>query len=288
MDEIGIRLLNLMFRPGEHICPHHKKYAYHSIPLEAASAEKVILVPVDPVRNPEFVLSSDLLLVALNPINGFRNDGNCTAYRNFLVEMDYGPLGAQLQYAKDQIKLPYSAVVFSGSKSLHFLISLDTDLPNEESYRFLAEWTLNVATMADQNTKNPSRSIRIPGAYREPGKLQRLVELKGPTTLTDFRAWLEEHPEAKPKKYEKRAINEEFEYASLKPWVRTILLNGLNPNKSRNGQWFAISCEFAVAGYSEDDTIRILGKHYSPDRDFKEREWLTSIKSGFKHIYSRK
>ena len=287
MDNTGKQLLNLMFRPGETVCVSHNKYGYHSIPLENALNGPVTLVPPDTSREWEKPDSGQLTLVALNPIKGFRQDLSCTAFRNFLVEMDYGPLPEQLAYAK-KIGLPYSAVVFSGNKSLHFLISLATDLPDEKTYRKLSEWILGIATIADQNTKNPSRSIRIPGAYREPNKKQILVEIKEPITLTTLGAWLNQYPDAKPKEKEKREISGQHDFSKLKQWVIDRLLNGLDPNQGRNKQWFSIACEFALAGYSEDDTMDILTEFFSPDRDFSEREWKTSVRSGFKYIYDRK
>lgn len=286
MHETGVKLFNLMFRSGETVCVSHNQYAYHSIPLEKALDGQVTLVSPNPDRPFEYVDSSQLTLIALNPIQGFRSDLSCTKFRNFLVEMDYGPLPQQLAYAR-QILLPYSAVIFSGNKSLHFLISLDTDLPNESVYRTMAEWTLNIATAADQNTKNPSRSIRIPGAYREPKKKQILVEWRGATTMNDFTKWLASHPEAKPKEPVKRTVSKEHDLSKLKPWVADRLVNGFKSDQGRNKQWFSIACEFALAGFSEDDTMDILADYFTAARDFKEREWKTSIKSGFKYIYDR-
>lgn len=288
MHKTGQELLKLMFRPGETVCVSHNKYGYHSIPLENALSGMTTMVSPNPDREFEKVESERLLLVSLNPIKGFREDANVTAYRNFLVEMDYGPLPEQLAYAK-AIGLPYSAVVFSGSKSLHFLISLDQDLPSYEVYYLMAEWTLAIATAADQNTKNPSRQIRIPGAWREPGKKQLIVEHRGATSLKDFSAWLAQHPNAKPRPPEKREISGTADFSKLKKWVPERLANGnIGAKHGRNKEWFAIACEFALAGYSEDDTMDILSEYFTPDRDFKEREWKTSIKSAFKYIYARK
>lgn len=288
MDKTGQALLQLMFRDGETICVSHNKYGYHSIPLENALNGITMMVSPNPDREFEKVESERLTLVSLNPINGFREDANVTAYRNFLVEMDYGPLAEQLAYAK-KINLPYSAVVFSGSKSLHFLISLDQDLPSYEVYYLMAEWTLAIATAADQNTKNPSRQIRIPGAMREPGKQQLIVEHRGKTSLKDFSAWLAQHPNAKPRPPERREISGTADFSKLKPWVPARLANGnIGAKQGRNKEWFAIACEFAIAGYSEDDTMDLLSEYFMPDRDFKEREWKTSIKSAFKYIYARK
>lgn len=245
------------------------------------------MVSPNPDYEFEKINSSDVKLVALNPIKGFREDLNCTAFRNFMIEMDYGPLKEQLEYAK-KLEIPYSAVVFSGNKSLHFLISIDTDLPSENVWRMFAEWILNIATAADPNTKNPSRSLRVPGVEREPGKKQLMVEYKGQTKLSDLVAWLSKYPDAKPKEPEKREISGTADFSKLKKWVPERLANGLRPDQGRNKQWFSIACEFALAGYSEDDTIEMLTEYFNPDRDFKEREWLTSIRSAFKYIYARK
>lgn len=293
MHETGQKLLNLMFRTGETVCVSHNKYGYHSIPLENAFKDEVTLVPtVDSCtkRNLEWgpqhfehVHSDKLTLVALNPIKSWRLDENCTSFRNFLVEMDNFELKAQIEYVK-RIGMPYSAIIFSGNKSMHFLISLDTDLPNEKTWRLFEEWILNIAALADQQTKNPSRSIRIPGGQRTEG-LQRLVEFKGPVKITDLAEFLKKHPGAQPKEPEKRPIHKEFNFPGIKDWCIYLLLNGLKDGKGRNNQWYAIAYEFALSGASEDDTIEFLERYFTPERGFKRREWLVTIKSAFKHAY---
>jgi hypothetical protein len=286
MHKDGVKLFDLMFRDGETVCVSNNKYGYHSLPLNSVMGDLVTLVSPNPDHEFEYVPSDELLMVALNPIHGFRQDANCTAWRNFLVEMDYGSLDNQLQYAWD-IGLPYSAVVFSGNKSLHFLVSLSEDLPNENIYRKFSEWTLAIASMADQNTKNPSRSIRIPGAMREPGKNQSLVELRGPTSLYDFATWLGKHPGCKPKEREKKPRSEVPDISKVSRWVSNALINGLDPTKGRNKQWFAIACDFALSGFSEHDTVDLLSAYFVPDRDFTEREWKTTVESAFRYVYER-
>lgn len=273
-----------MFREGETICVSHNKYGYHSIPLENAFDGKVTLVPPDPERPFEYVDSSELKLVTLNPIKGFRLDCNATAFRNFLIEMDYGTPKEQLEYVK-KTGMPYSAIVFSGNKSLHFLISLDKDIPTEKIYRLFAEWTLAIVSLADQACKNPSRNIRIPGAMREPGKKQILVEMKGPVNIQEFSKWLNKYPDSKPKEKERKKSSEHPDFTRVALWVQELVVNGVHNN--RNKTWFAIGCEFALAGYEEDDTIDILSQYFVEQRDFKEREWLSAITSAYKHIESR-
>lgn len=293
-----------MFRPEETVCVSPNKYGYHSIPLVNVLSPEVTLVPTqDSVskRNEarskrglsdltweecfETCDTDKLLLVALNPIKGFREDVNSTAYRSFLVELDYGDNATQIEYIK-RIGLPYSALVFSGGKSVHCLITLDRDLPSYEVYYHIAEWILGICTMADPNTKNPSRSIRIPGAERDPGKFQELLELKGPVKLQDLADWLALHPESKPAKQERKQISTEpLDLNLIKPWVAHALTKEFNPTKGRNKTWFAIGCEFCLMGYSEEDTTALLATYFVPTKDFKDKEWKTTLKSAFKYMY---
>lgn len=285
MHEDGEKLLKLMFKPEETVCLSPNKYGYHSIPLENAFCEEITLVSPDIEKQVEYCGSDEIQLVALNPIEGFRVDANCYRYRNFLVEMDVGPLSQQLDYVK-KMGMPYSAVVFSGGKSLHFLISLSEDLPNEEAWRKISEWILAILPLADQNCKNPSRSIRLPGAARG-DKRQALVEYHGEVANATLKEWLMTFHGFMPKD---RVIKEidtsgDLRFKKLKKWARDVMKYGPKKTGSRNKQWFAVACEYALAGFSEDDTLDILGARFIEDRDFKKKEWKTAIKSGFKHIY---
>lgn len=285
-----------MFRPGEKVCVSHNKFGYHSIPLEEVlEKDMVTLVPTEKScedrgivwgpENFEKVFTDNLTMVALNPIKGWREDANCTAFRSFLIEMDTGDLKHQLEYIKT-LGLPYSACVFSGNKSLHFLVTVDQDFPDEETYRIFSEWILNICTLADQLTKNPSRGIRIPGAHRDVDKKQRLVEIRGVTKLQDLADWLKLRPECRPKKHEKKVPKDSIDAYNVKRWVRDKLRKGLDSSKSRNAQWYAIAYEFALSGYSEDDTLAFLDQYFTPDRTFKAKEWRTTIRSAFKHVNS--
>lgn len=287
MHETGIKLLQLMFKDGERICCSSDKYGYHSIPLENAFMQYVTLIsPNDkiPIKKVE---SDSLLLVALNPMkSGYRLDANTTAFRNFLIEMDNGTPKEQMDYI-EKLSLPYSAVVFSGNKSLHFLISLDIDLDTEYKYRMIAEWILNIITLADQNCKNPSRSIRIPGSYREPGKKQRLVKINGKVKLNDLMDWLEKRPEARPEAPVRRNLTAgDGEFKGIPSWVMTKLhtQNVGASTGSRNSEWYSIACECAKANLSLDAALGFLEKYFNPDRSFTKREWRTTIKSAYKRF----
>lgn len=281
MHKNGIKILNLMFRPNESICVSDNKYAFHSIPLKNIFNKTITLTsPNNNIMN-RTISTDTIRLVALNPISGIRNDENCTAYRNFLVEIDNFHPKEQIKYI-NKLKLPYSASIFSGNKSIHFLISLSKDIPNELEWRLLAEWTLKIVNAADQNTKNPSRSIRIPGPTRN-DKKQMLIKYNGPVKNKDFIDWLKSNKSSYPGRKKIVHYDGNIDSSKIKKWVLDKLLYGVDTTKGRNSQWYAIAYEFALSGLPEDRTIKYLRKSFIPERDFKEKEWLSTIKSAYKH-----
>lgn len=287
VHETGKKLLNLMFRPGETICVSPNKYGYHSVLLEDVLTGKVTLAPPDGNKSIQYCKSDELIMIALNPIKGFRKDENVFAYRNFLLELDVGTIDNQVEYIK-RLGIPYSSMVFSGSKSVHTIISLDQDLPSESVYRKFSEWMLNVANHCDQNIKNPSRSTRIPGAYREPGKQQVMLEFKGPVRLTDLVNWMKNYPDAMPRKEEKRQISKNPNFNSINSWAIKKLVDGPNLLKNnRNSTWFSLAVEFTLAGYSEEDIVSILEEYFVEERDFKRKEWKSAICSGIKYATTK-
>lgn len=288
MHETGVKLLNLMFREGESICVSPSKYGYHSIDLKETFKDEITLLNTrfrdgEPAESClEKCSTNDLKLVALNPINGWRDDSSCYKYRNFLVEIDFGELSEQLEHIK-KLEMPYSAVVFSGGKSLHFLISLSTDLPDEKTWRRISEWILAIVTIADQNCKNPSRSIRVPGAKRD-DKYQELREFVGPTDNAVLGVWLQRYAHLMPTVITKKPFTGNRRFPKLKLWMTKALLGEFPTDKGRNKTWFTIACEFVLKGFSLEETEYLLSDFFIPDRDFKEPEWKRALKSAFEYM----
>jgi|ERR1700688_2930052 len=288
MDPTGQSLLKLLFNEGETVCVSKNKFGYHSLPLENIFKEKVTLLsPNNDVPISE-CNSSDLLLVAINPIQGFRLDSNVYKFRTFLWECDTGSIKDQIGYFK-HLKLPLSAQIFSGNKSVHAITVLDEDLPDEKTYRYLYNWALKVLTMCDPACKNPSRSVRIPGVYREPGKKQRLISLNGRIKLKDFMDWLNQYDHLRPKVKEKKEIPEgEADFSRLSAWAKIMLTKGIVFKSGRNRTWYGLAYDLALAGFTEEQTIEILGQRFQEESDFKEKEWLTTIKSAFDHVKDKR
>lgn len=266
MKETTEKFLNLFFNPGEEICFSPNKYARPSEVQEKFDENKTVLV-------------------AINPIKGQRNDENVTAYRTFMVECDDEALESQWKYIKDS-SFPFSYCCFSGNKSLHFALILEYDLPSSHIYRHIYQWILNILTKADQKTKNPSRSIRFPGAIRsDTNKEQRLVYMGERVKYEKLGEWLNKHIDKKPESLVRNVAKSSVpNFNGIKPWVAQALIDGIhNMEGSRNQRWMSIGCEFALNGYDLDFTINYLQKYFQEQSDFKEREWLTAVKSGWNY-----
>jgi hypothetical protein len=274
-----IDFLDLLFDPGESVCVSPNKYAYYSVTLDQFKSGQIQLI--NKSKNSYHYKSNAMELISINPISGWREDANVTKFRSFLVEIDDGSLSEQLSYIKD-LKVPYSACVFSGSKSLHFAITLDTPFESLSTYKYVAEWILNIVKKADQNTKNPSRGIRIPGAIRSSTKKeQKLIELKSRITMDELNAWLSEYEEFKPK-----PIDEDVEMITdlgfVPLWVVKKLEDGIHNKGSRNSTWYIIAHRIAEAGLNEDEAVSVLSRYYEEQPDFTRREWEYVIRNTVK------
>lgn len=280
------KLLKLLFNPGETICVSPNKLAYHSVSQEELLGEFILTPPPDAYR-PEPIQSnlSEIQTLAINPISGFRRDENVTAFRSFLVELDDGALQEQFQYVKS-LNMPYSVCVFSGSKSLHFGIVLEEDLPDENTYRIFAEWILAIVERADQKTKNPSRGIRCAGNIRkETGKEMLLLDCKERVKFMDLVNWLNQYPDKDPRlKLAARDSSGSFEIHGVPKWVWDKLNFGINEGNGRNNEWFGIFISFSRAGYSYESMIDSLQEYFVPERDFSRREWEGIAKKAAKTI----
>lgn len=130
-----------------------------------------------------------------SPVIGRRADINVTAYRNFLLECDFGSIEEQYTYL-NSLEIPYTTLVHSGGKSLHAIVSLE-DPVTADQYRVIAARLHKLCTKADPSTKNPSRLSRLPFRVRpETGKMQELLYLGSRIKNADLLARLPEGPKS--------------------------------------------------------------------------------------------
>lgn len=122
-----------------------------------------------------------------------RADSNVAQFRNFLLELDGMPLDEQEKYVRDLV--PITSITYSGSKSNHFILSLETPLSGLPEYQTWARRLHKLVTKADHTTKNPSRLSRLPFRVRpETGLEQRLIYLGARIKNADLDAMLPQLP----------------------------------------------------------------------------------------------
>ena len=266
MRDTSKQFLDLFFNKGEKVCFSANKYAYPSEEQDKLNDDVTILC-------------------AINPIEGQRADGNVSHYRTFMLEFDETDLASQMEYVK-RMEFPFSYCCFSGGKSLHFALILDHDIPSDTIYRHTYQWILNIMKEADQQVKNPSRSIRFPGTIRpDSGKEQKLVHMGSRISLKTLSKWLNKHPAAAPTPLiRKTARSGKANVKGIKVWAKKALNEGVHTmDGSRNKTWMSLGCEFALNGFTLDSTTHYLNQYFEEQSDFKEREWLTAITSGWNY-----
>jgi hypothetical protein len=133
-----------------------------------------------------------------DPMIGRRADINVSAYRNFVLELDSMTSEEQYQYM-ESFKVPWATCIFSGKKSLHFIIALEESLADKKEYDFFAAWIHKIIPKVDPACRNVSRLTRFPGVKRlDTGREQTIVGLRKRVTRAELETWLNQWPELRP------------------------------------------------------------------------------------------
>jgi len=250
----------------------HEKVCFAMNPYGTAISDWHDILRLEDAMKPEFF--------CINPLHTSRKDINCTAYRNFLIEFDSLSLQKQMKLIED-IGLPYSTCVYSGSKSFHFIISLENELPDIEAFREMKNRIYSALKDCDKSTGNPSRLSRMPNAMRgSTGKTQSLVRLNGRVPTEKMETWLDSRgcksptPEQKVERVERlveRKIKnkqQQIERSNDPDWFNEIFLNRWTKHFLANGaktgdthrHIIMAACDFFKNGFSEKATIDRLAE----------------------------
>lgn len=283
--------LKILFNENEQICVSDNEYAYRSINQSDLINKKNFKLISNDGKITKTVNSDSISLVSINPITGKRNDRSVTSHRNFLIEIDDGKIAEQFNYIEN-IGLPYSICVFSGNKSLHFAVCLEEPVIHPSMWSLLNNWILNIVTRADQQTKNPSRSIRFPGHMRMNlhgiKKEQKLLKLKPRITNDELYIWLSKYPDKRPRlSPERKSVKMYVEpkLEKLPPFFHEKLEKlQRGEQENRNVTWFSLACMMAERNFDIDYTIDYFGNYFNEESDFSKNEWLHCIKSAYKRM----
>lgn len=139
------------------------------------------------------ILDTEAEQFSINPLKGTRANDNVTAYRNFLFEFDKATKEAQIEGIR-RAKIPYSAITWSGGKSYHVIVSLDTSLPDREMYNVYWNCLFKVFEhngIISDHTRDPARLSRTPNTTRKSnGNYQKLIRLGKRRTVEEIDDYL--------------------------------------------------------------------------------------------------
>lgn len=221
-----------------------------------------------------------------------RADCNVTCFRNFLFECDVGSIEEQLNRFSE-IRFPFSTAVFSGGKSVHFVLSFDTPLSNASEYNQVAVRLMNklssLGVPIDTSTKNPSRLTRLGGAFRQDtDKIQTILKLNKRTSREEIANWYGEGL------FEFTTSKQNIVYTG-KPNMRPIftiemmqLINYGAPSGQRNNRAFWLCCELIrrfKALLSPDDLLSYLENFDLPLQE--KRAIVESARSKMRHAFPK-
>lgn len=203
--------------------------------------------------------------VAINPFKkgSSRLDVNVSKFRNILIEIDTLPVDQQRAYI-DSLKIPYSTIVYSGGKSLHFIISLAEPLATKAEYDALVSRVMKAVPKADSKARNCGRFTRNPLHFRaDKQKSQELVytgdRVENKTLLEALGALGVAEVAPRPKR--EKAIKTGLK-GVLNPTSRNFLMMGAAAGDWNNSLFLA-ACDAFRAQYTIDEfvslAIRITG-----------------------------
>lgn len=199
--EMAVRYLEIMFHPDETVSFVHnaefneKRQKWD--PADAGSVRKCSDILKDLYKFKDLEAAFGTInrkagaWIRHNPAIG-ANNKDVTRYDHVLVESDSLPIEEQ-QKLLINLKLPITALIESGGKSVHALVKVDAenDLEYKERVTFLFDYLSQHGFVVDTANKNPARLSRLPGAIRN-GNIQRLLATEiGCTSWLDWKDYID-------------------------------------------------------------------------------------------------
>jgi hypothetical protein len=240
----------------------------------------------------------------INPVKGQRRlKSEVKAYRNFLFESDNNPIEQQFSMLPKLAQLGIiRTATFSGSKSIHYVVSCADDLNLGEAgsdaaeARYKAIW-LGLAQIfesqglsIDKSNKNPAVLSRIPGAFRDDAE-QRLLHtgnLVDAAFLQSVAVELKERPRliaaecvASYEELERRLAKPQHSrlnmYIKYPAWINES--NGNYPMLYRLTLWAADE-----VGATPETFAPYLEKHLLPHLKAKNyfKDWYLPVEHAFR------
>lgn len=144
------------------------------------------------------MLITNAVKFCINPLDKIRNTENVTAIYSMLFEMDKDDKGqtiskeTQIQMFNDSC-LPYSTMVWSGTKSVHVIVRLTQAVPEDwfkPLWRAVADILEQKGLFIDRATMKVPQLSRVPNSIRDNGEEQTLICVKSRVNPKDLTDWI--------------------------------------------------------------------------------------------------
>lgn len=259
MEQLN-KFLNCLFEPNEFVCATSSPKGTEVKPLKSIDSVKDAFFSINPLYGDKDMLPTESYHSASRPR---RADHNVSAFRNILVEMDKISIDEQAAHMKE-IKFPFSSCVFSGKKSYHWIISLQTSLSSRQEYIKLVKRVYKAVgnDKVDHSCKNPSRFSRLPFHLRaETGLVQQLRELKERINNDQLEAWLLSRgvPNTEEPKWDNitnKTLGKK-NFSALYPSTKNFLA-GSYVEGTWNITLFKAAADICRNGWSEEEALDML------------------------------
>jgi len=273
---------DILFDDGEFICPCYYK---DGMPPDKQCTD------IRTYLKDTLLIGEKLLWVSLNPFKQYstRSNDNVLVLRNFILESDTLSLQQQQQLIFD-LKMPYSTCVFSGGKSLHYVISLENPLSDIAEWKSVFKRLHNIVLGSDPKMDRPCVFTRTPGVLRvDKERIQTAVRLGSRIPNDVFFEWLNRFPYEEPE-VAKRGVagsKELLNTISMSADVTLLVTQGIvHSRQSRHDQIYYAALDLRKEDVEYDDALEILIEHldkinFGQTREITEGE----IESICGHVY---
>lgn len=268
---------NTLFDPEEHTCFAWNNNDTSVIAVSRWLDQRSPWLCMNPLNNELDYSPENSILPWARSSLPRRADCNVTTLRNILIEMDSVPLDDQFKII-NEIGMPFSTSVYSGKKSIHFIISLSDPCLTHDEYMVLVDNVhRSVPAKVDGACRNPSRLTRNPGVLRpETNKLQKLIEVRSRVDKQLVIEWSESRG-VKPVVKTQKQLPESHISKVPPTWVMGILRNGVTVG-DRNNTMFRVACALARVGFGESEILSTIIS-IPGMKELPQREIVVTVKS---------
>ncbi len=218
-----------------------------------------IVVSKESVAAPASEFTATHQFFCINPMERISTlKENVTKFRNILVEFDELDPMDQWYLITEQLELPFTTCTYSGGNSLHFIISLTSEITSGEYTELVGLLYKAIGNNIDGKCGNPNRLSRLPGAVRG-DTIQELIEVRARVPIEELIGWIAKWGVPKETNWQK--VRKHVEGKRELPGIYKDVLEGraMHPEaRTRHDSLVKLGVWINNNGYTEEELEEML------------------------------